>query len=240
MDGNLYRGWSLQRRVPSCLRALKVRSEQQARTLLEERPDLLSAAVDAILIGTTSFFRDRDVFERFRETALPELARLGDPLRVWCAGCSTGGEVYTMALLLAKARLLDRSFLLGSDCRVQAVACGRAALYESSALESMEPALRSEYFKSAGDCWRPVSSLRERVHWRTADLARRIEPGPWDVILWRNMAIYLNPEPAAALWRRLAGELRPGGYLVVGRAERPPAELELQQAGRQIYRKKTL
>ena len=82
---------------------------------------------------------------------------------------------------------------------------------------------------------RPVESLRRHAHWKVADLCRNIEEGPWDIILWRNMAIYLAPDAAAAIWRGLAAALAPGGVLVVGKAERPPIELELAGVGRYIY-----
>ena len=89
--------------------------------------------------------------------------------------------------------------------------------------------------KGEGTTCRPIRRLRRQAHWKLSDVARKIEPGPWDVILWRNLAIYLNPGPAASIWARLVGALAPGGYLVVGKAERPPAGLGLSPRCRCIY-----
>jgi len=106
-----YRGEPLRRRLSACLRALHAHTEAQARRILEERPALLPAAVSALLIGTTEFFRDAPVYETLRTEALPKLPRRSRPLRVWSAACSSGAELYSLAILLAEAGLLEGSFL---------------------------------------------------------------------------------------------------------------------------------
>ena len=231
-----YRGEPLRRRFSACLRALHAHSEAHARRILEERPDLLPAAVSALLIGTTEFFRDAPVYETLRTEALPKMARRGRPLRVWSAACSSGAELYSLAILLAEAGLLEGSFLLGSDCRHDAIDEATAALYNSHDLGKVAAPVRRKYFEEAGGAWRPVEPLRRRAHWKVADLGRRIEQGPWDVILWRNMGIYLKADAAGSVWQGLISVLAPEGVLVAGRAERPPAELPLIYVGRCVYR----
>lgn len=236
LEAGVYRHAPLQRRLLACLRTLKVHTAQEARAILETRSDLLPTAISSLLIGVTEFFRDPVVFENLRKHVLPHLARRPGPLRIWSAGCSTGEELYSMAILLAEAGLLDRSFLLGTDCRKDAVEEASLAQYGAAALGCLAPALRERYFEAAGDFWRPVELLRRRVQWKVADLTRRIEEGPWDLILWRNMAIYLNPGPAAMVWKGLAAALAPGGFLIAGKAERPPSDAGLMPAGRCIFR----
>ena len=231
-----YRGEPLRRRLSACLRALHAHTEAQARRILEERPALLPAAVSALLIGTTEFFRDAPVYETLRTEALPKLPRRSRPLRVWSAACSSGAELYSLAILLAEAGLLEGSFLLGSDCRHDAIEEATAALYHSNDLGKVAAPVRCKYFEEAGGAWRPVEPLRRCAHWKVADLGRRIEQGPWDVILWRNMGIYLKADAAESVWQGLISVLAPGGVLVAGRAERPPAELPLIYVGRCIYR----
>lgn len=231
-----YRGEPLRRRLAACLRALHAHTEAQARRILEARPDLLPAAVSALLIGTTEFFRDAPVYETLRAEALPKLARRRRPLRVWSAACSSGAELYSLAILLAEAGLLEDSFLLGSDCRQDAIEEAAAALYNSNDMGKIAAPVRRKYFEEAGGAWRPVEPLRRRAHWKVADLGRCIEQGPWDMILWRNMGIYLKADAAASVWQRLVSVLATGGVLVAGRAERPPAELPLTYVGRCIYR----
>lgn len=237
LDASLYRHRPLLRRLPTCLRTLKVHSTEEAQNLLEDRPDLLPTAVSSLLIGVTEFFRDSAVFEGMRAHVLPDSAVRRGPLRVWSAGCSTGEELYSLAILLAEAKLLAGSFLLGTDCRGEAVERARRAAYNAAAVSLLAPTIRSRYFESAGNSWRVIKPLRRQTSWHVADLADQIAHGPWDVILWRNMAIYLNPGPAEAIWRRLAGALAPRGFLIVGKAERPPSDLGLVQVCRCVYRR---
>ena len=82
-------------------------------------------------------------------------------------------------------------------------------------------------------------ALRLAARWRTADVLAGPVPGPWDLILCRNLAIYLQPDANARLWAGLESALRPGGFLVTGKAERPagPAAARLRAAGPCVYRK---
>ena len=130
-------------------------------------------------------------------------------MRIWSAGCSSGEELYSVAILLAEAGLLARSFLLGTDCRIEAIRQARSALYNAAALE---PATGRLYFELVGKSWQVSEPLRRHTHWEAVNLAETTARGPWDIILWRNLAIYLNPGPAAALWKRLAESLAPGDF----------------------------
>ncbi len=235
LDATAYRRPARCRRVPACLRALKVRSALAARRLVERQPRLAATIADSLLIGATEFFREPDVFQSLATQVLPALASLGRPLRIWSAACSTGAELYSVAILLAEARLLERSFLLGTDCRSDAIDRAKQALYDPIALRLVESA--EAHFEVVGWRHRPVAALRDCVHWKVADLLARVEDGPWDIILWRNAAIYLTPEAAEGVWRRLAAVLAPGGVLVAGKAERPPAQAGLRNVARCIYRR---
>ncbi len=141
-----------------------------------------------------------------------------------------------MAILLSETGLLERSYLLGTDCRDDAIERAELGLYDGTALKHVQRATRDTYFEPAGRHWRPVEALRRQVHWKVADLLAGVEKGPWDIILWRNVAIYLKSHPAEMIWRRLVSVLAPEGVLIVGKAERPPSDAGLTQAARCIYR----
>jgi chemotaxis methyl-accepting protein methylase len=141
-----------------------------------------------------------------------------------------------MAILLSEAGLLHGSYLLGSDCRGDAIERARLGLYDASLLSLVPSAMRDRYFEPDGRFCRPVEALRRQVHWKVADLLAGVEDGPWDIIFWRNAAIYLNPLPAETIWRRLAAVLAPQGLLIAGKADRPPADAGLKAVGRCIYR----
>ena len=237
LDASAYRSEPLLRRLPACLRAIKARSMDEAREILENRPELLTAAISSLLIGVTEFFRDASVFEAIRTRVLPSLTRPFAPLRILSAACSTGAELYSIAILLAEAGLLDRAFLLGTDCRTDAIEKSRSGLYGSSTLATIETTIRDKYFQAIGDYWSPVEALRLKMHWKVSDINCKVDDGPWHIVLWRNAAIYLNPSAAEKVWRQLVATLAPGGFLVTGKAERPPACLNLLPIGRSVFRK---
>ena len=239
LDPGAYRDRVFARRIPSCLRILKVSSLEAARARIEERRELLPAVLGALLIGVTGFFRDAAAFEDFRAVVLPWLAaRRPRKPRVWSAACSTGAELYSVAILLEEAGLLDGSTLLGTDCRDDAISEAREATYGPPVTDTLPASCQARYFTPVeGQRVRPVARLRSALMWKAADLHVKAEPGPWDVVLWRNAAIYIETAAAARVYRRLAGTLVPGGFLVVGKAERPPFDAGFVQAGHCLYRK---
>jgi chemotaxis methyl-accepting protein methylase len=237
LNANCYRPETLHRRVPACLRELRVTSLVDARRVIEQDRGKLAKAVGSLVIGVTSFFRDEHVFNDLRAHVLPTFPRPPLRSRVWSVGCSDGEELYSVAILLAEADLLESAELLGTDCRGHAIAHAREAVYQPAALRSVSPRQWDRYFLPEATHVRVAPQLRSAARWRVADATQICEPGAWDMILCRNMAMYLRSNVAAALWRRLEHALRPGGFLVLGKAERPTGTRQLAAVAPCIYRK---
>jgi chemotaxis methyl-accepting protein methylase len=235
LPAGAYRAAPMHRRLAACLRALEVSSVSEARRRLTQHPELVATAVSSLLIGVTEFFRDADVFDAIGRIIADDLGMRPGPIRVWSAACSNGAELCSMAILLAEAGLLERSILVGTDCRADAIREAEAGLYSQASAEPAGALLRQKYLAKDCGCWRVTEPLGRRIQWRIRDLLSGAEDGPWDIILWRNAAIYLKLSPALAVWEALAQALRPGGLLVVGKAERPPASLGLRCVSRGIY-----
>jgi chemotaxis methyl-accepting protein methylase len=235
LDPTAYRPRPLNRRLSACLRSLKVRTPLQARELLEGRPELLSTAVSALLIGVTSFMRDDIVFETLRNEVLPGIAQHPGRLRVWSAACANGAELCSAALLFAEAGLLGRTVFLGTDCRADAIQRASSGRYQGKEVESLPSSLRQRYLEPSGDANRLVHPVRQALNWKVADITASVERGPWDLIFFRNAAIYMDGGVSQRIHAELVEQLRPGGVLVTGRAERP-ALPGLTRLGRCIYR----
>jgi chemotaxis protein methyltransferase CheR len=216
-----YRQETLARRLPACLRMIRSHCIAEARNNLEENPSLIPQAIAALVIGVTSFFRDPLVFQTLRENILPTMTRARRPLRIWSVGCSDGQELYSLTMLLAEMGWLNRVDLLGTDCRVDAVRHASAGIYNDADVRCVPANFLKKYFDLHERGWRIIPPLRTVVRWRSADVLEVVEPGSWDLILCRNFAMYLEPEPALGMWQKLQKSLRPGGILVVGKAERP-------------------
>ena len=225
LDSDHYKPETLLRRLPACLRAIRAISPAHARSLLHHNPALLRPAVGALLIGVTSLFRDDHLFISLQHRTLPGLLRHARhrPLRVWCAGCSDGAELYSVAILLAELGALDRGRveLLGTDVRPDALERAQAGIFDATTAKNVPPALLSRYFTFSDNNYHTHPTLRAAARWRRADVLSSPEPGPWDLVFCRNLAIYLRPDAATRLWQSLSSVLRPGGVLVPGKAERP-------------------
>lgn len=232
-----YRGRPLARRTAACLRTLRAKNAEEAIEQLRARPELGLAALNSVLLGVTSFFRDRAVFEQLRFCVLPTLLTRSDRVRVWSAACSEGQELYSLAMLLAEEGRLIDSELLGTDCRPWAIQEAASGLFRAEEVSRLEPHWRRNFFVEGPVTASIHPELVRATRWKTSDLFTKLEPGPWHLILWRNMAIYLEPFAAEKLWLAFARELAPGGYLIVGKADCPPAGLPLKRVSPCVYQK---
>lgn len=233
----VYRARTLERRLAACRRQLGTSRVAVAQALVDHDPKLIAAALNSLLIGVTEFFRDQRVFDALRHAVLPELLRTRLGVRVYAPGVSAGHELYSVAMLLAECGALARSELTGLDCRPDAIAWARAGIFPEDAMGGVPPAWRMRYFFPMWGGWQVRAELSEAMRFEVGDLFRYNDIALWDLILFRNVAIYFESPHAARAWELLCGQLAPGGFLVTGKAEKPPPHLPLERVAHSIYRK---
>lgn len=233
LDVAHYRTGPFRRRLPAVLRALRVTNAAEAARRVATNPAHAHRALETLLIGHTEPFRDPDTFLDLRASVLPELLAGREGLRVWSVGCSAGIELLSAALLLAERGVLAACRLRGSDCRPEAIRAARTKAATPVLLAL--PARFNDLRLLAEDSG--FGAAIAQVDWVEEDaLSAESSPGKWDLVFCRNLAIYLDPESSQRLWARLVAALAPGGVLVTGRAERPPATLPLVRLAKCIYR----
>jgi chemotaxis methyl-accepting protein methylase len=233
LDAAPYRSGPFRRRMPAVLRALRAGSAAAAVDTVARDPAQAQRALETLLIGHTEPFRDADTFNELRRQVLPPLCEGRTALQAWSVGCSSGVELLSTALLLAERGVLAGSVLQGSDCRAAAIASAK-----SHAVLRLLGALPREF-----DDLRPLAAHAEfgaavaSIVWVVED-ATTAAPAlnRWDLVFCRNLAIYFDVQSSQRLWARLVAALAPGGVLVTGRAERPPATLPLVRLAKCIYR----
>lgn len=179
--------------------------------------------------GETYFFRDRGQFDLLRLRLLPELIerrRAEKTLRLWSAGCASGEEVYSLAMLvdmLLPQREGWNIFILGSDISPAALARARRGRYGPWSFRITPPELQQRYFRHSGDEWELDERIRRMVSFRAGDLVSQPCPGAelrdMDLILCRNVFIYYGAEAVGAIADKLAAALSEGGYLMTGHTE---------------------
>jgi chemotaxis methyl-accepting protein methylase len=219
-----YRPSMFRRRAGACLRAMRSSTAEEALGVLGTDTTRAEHGLNALLVGVTGFFRDPHVFEAL---AFELARRVGgrQRYRVMSVGCSNGAELYSCAMLLAELGRLAEADLTGIDCRRDAVAVAEHGAYDPALLDGVEPGLAARYFRaSAGRMW-IRDDLKRACAWQVADAMRFSAGDRLDLVLCRNLAIYLEPAASERLWTRLHALLVPGGLLCVGKAERPPARL---------------
>ncbi len=185
-----------------------------------------------LAVGETYFFRDQACFDAIRQTVLPELVakrrRGAAPkrLRIWCAGCATGEEPYSLAMLLDQLRIGTPEFLVeivATDVNDVALETARRGVYREWSLRATPAAIRDRYFEESGLGRYELSpAIRRRVTFQAHNLADASNPGPLgdvDLLLCRNVLMYFVPEVAQQIIRRLQDQLAADAWLVTAPSE---------------------
>lgn len=217
----------------SLMRRVRHRMDQAGYTSFEEYLDVLQASSDefaslfnTILINVTAFFRDPEAWEFISAEVIPRmLAERGpdDPIRVWSAGCASGQEAYTLAMLLAEALGPDafrqRVKIYATDIDEEALAEARTASYEARAIESVPEDLLARYFERVNGRYIFHKDLRRAVIFGRNDLVKDAPISRVDLLVCRNTLMYLNAETQRNVLGRLHFALGPQGTLFLGHAE---------------------
>jgi chemotaxis protein methyltransferase CheR len=188
---------------------------------------LISQVVEAMTTNETFFFRDKVPFDHFRETIMPELlrARLSrKSVRIWCAAGSTGQEPYSLAMCLKEMGAAISGWrveIIATDLSQEVLEKSKAGLYSQFEVQRGLPIqLLVKYFKQAGELWQISSDVRAMVHHRQLNLLHDFSNlGKFDAIFCRNVLIYFDQETKINIFGRLAQQMEPDGFLVLGAAE---------------------
>ena len=221
-----YKRASLMRRV--CLRMDQAGCEtfEEYLDVLQASSDEFAALFNTILINVTAFFRDPPAWEFIADEVIPHLlATRGpdDPIRVWSAGCASGQEAYSLAMLLADALGPDAFRHLvkiyGTDIDQVALTDARAASYDAKAIESVPTELVQRYFESSNGRYVFRNDLRRAVIFGRNDLVKDAPISRVDLLVCRNTLMYLNADTQRRVLSHLHFALAPHGTLFLGRAE---------------------
>jgi chemotaxis protein methyltransferase CheR len=181
-----------------------------------------------VTVGKTEFFRDSRQFQALRTTVLPELlrnARAGQRrLAIWSAGCATGEEPYSLAMLAMEVgALLPELHLVATDVNPVAVAAAREGVFALRRMKGLSPEEIARFFEARHGSFQIRRELREAIAFGVHNLAADEPPpapgGRWDLIMCRNVFIYFELTSMVRTLEKMRAMLRPGGYLFLGYSE---------------------
>lgn len=203
---------------------------------LRENPTEASALFNDILIGVTSFFRDRESWENVANQVVPQILKgkeSGDMVRTWTIGCSTGEEAYGMAILLFEAvdrlEIRPQIQVFASDLDENAIKHAREGLYPSAIEADVSTERLERFFTQEGEHYRVRRELRDVVLFTHHSVLRDAPFSRLDLISCRNLLIYLEREIQDTVFDIFHYALKPGGYLFLGNSESAESSQELFQ-----------
>jgi two-component system, chemotaxis family, CheB/CheR fusion protein len=225
-DFTAYKRTSLMRRVQVRMQALGMNRFAAYLDFLQVDPEEFTRLFNTILINVTSFFRDPANWEYLRDEILPDLLRAAGaatPIRVWSAGCASGEEAYSIAILLAEAMGSDafreRVKIYATDVDEEALAQARPAVYGARAVEDVPAPLLERYFDRQDDRFAVNKELRRAVIFGRHDLIQDAPISRVDLLICRNCLMYFNTEAQSRILSRFHFALIPRGVLFLGKAE---------------------
>ena len=221
-----YKEAMLLRRIRRRMVANKLNTIGEYILLVQKSTDEVKYLTKEMFITVTGFFRDEKVFQRLRQLLkkIIEEKKPGDSIRIWSAGCATGEEAYSVALLLAE---LQKNLTQPLDVRIFAtdidpdnIDFARKGIYSAKAVEHIPTPLLQHYFDKVEGNYQISGELRDLVVFAVHDVSQDTAFSRMDLICCRNLLIYFNRSTQARLLSRFHYSLKPDGYLLLGSSER--------------------
>lgn len=213
-----------------------------ARLVSGAEPDLATEVIEALLNNETYWFRDKGPFDVLRSDILPRLRReraRSRRISVWCAGCSTGQEAYSVAMIFAEEPEYWAGWtidILGTDVSRRAIAQARAGEYSQFEVQRGLPVTQMvRHFEEGGAGWRLSAALKRMVRFQTHNLLDRAPAaGRFDIVFCRNVLLYLGPGRRRDAFRRLGEGSAPDAFLALGAGETVIGQTDRFMADRDV------
>ena len=244
-DFSVYKKATLERRLEHRMNAVRIEDRLLYLKLLREKPGEAELLRKDLLIGVTQFFRGKAAFEFLSKEIIPDLVNHQKderPIRVWCPGCSTGEEPYSIAMLFLEAleelKRPARLQIFASDINGDAVAFARDGLYPNTIEADVSPDRLARFFTRDEHRYQVAGELRDCVVFTVHDILADAPFSNIDLVCCRNLLIYLQPEAQHKILSFFHFALRDGGVLFLGASEAvgPGERFEFVSKKHRIYR----
>jgi two-component system, chemotaxis family, CheB/CheR fusion protein len=225
-DFSGYKKTTLHRRIARRMAVHQIDRIEDYTAYLQKTPAEVDLLFKDLLIGVTSFFRDAKAFDALKNKVLPELIKNktpDKPLRIWVAGCATGEEAYSMAILTAEVMKKQKKHfdiqIFASDINAEALDVARAAVYPVSIAADVSQERLNRYFVKEDNSYKVKKQIRERIVFAAQNLIKDPPFSRLDLVSCRNLFIYMEPELQKKILPIFHYTLNPGGILFLGTSE---------------------
>ncbi|HWR39811.1 MAG TPA: protein-glutamate O-methyltransferase CheR [Patescibacteria group bacterium] len=232
IDLNQYKPAQMQRRISNMMARHGAKSYVEFFNKIDGNDKLYKDFIDFLTINVTEFFRTPEKFGELEQRVFGDLLKKSPKLNIWSAGCSTGAEPYSLAIILNELTPGVKHRILATDLDAEMLAKAKVGSYALGELKNMNPARIKKYFSATETHGTVCDDIKVRVDFQKHNLLLdKFETG-FDLILCRNVVIYFTEEAKDSLYRRFFAALKPGGVLFVGGTE---AILNFRDIGFQHY-----
>jgi chemotaxis protein methyltransferase CheR len=241
IDLNAYK-FQIHRRVHMLMQRWNITSYDDYYRAISGREEKLREFLDYLTINVSEFFRNANRWWELKDRVIPDLFKLsgGKRLRFWSAGCATGEEPYSLAILAIETGVQTPQPVLAADIDRGALAKAQEGIFQKRQLLNAPPEWIRTYFEELDPNTVKVKPLvKERVQFRQMNLIKDAFDTGLDLILCRNVVIYFSPETKSALYEKFLRALRPGGFLMTGSTEQifDYRKIGFESAGPFLYRR---
>lgn len=214
-----YKRPQMERRINSFMRSINCPDYIKFLEILGSDREVFRRFMDHLTINVSEFFRNPQQWQVLQQDIIPQLLKERPSLKIWSAGCSTGEEPYSLAIMCREKgiRLADR--ILATDIDNEVLEKAQQGYYSPKAVEGIPPAWKDRCGSMANGQFRVHEDIRRLVRFEKQDLLRDRFAGDQDLILCRNVVIYFTEETKETLYRKFTAALRPGGMLFIGSTE---------------------
>lgn len=227
IDLTSYKQKQAERRINTLLKRLNVPDYETYCKMLENDAKLRKDFLNYFTINVTEFFRTPAKFVELEKDVFPKLLKTNPSLKIWSAGCSTGAEVYSVAMILDRIAPSGRHKLLATDIDDEMLKKAKEGIYTENEMNQVSPEVMKKYFTISNKSYMVSEDIKKRVDFKIHDLLKDPFDTGFDLIICRNVVIYFTEEAKDKLYQRFFDALKPSGVLFVGGTERIPNYIEI-------------
>lgn len=219
LDLTGYKRPQMERRINTLMRTLGVSSYIEYIKLMQQDNDQFNKFVNHLTINVSEFFRNPSQWDVLKEKIIPKLIQNSNKLKIWSAGCSTGEEPYTLAMLLRENFPRVDISILASDIDGKVLKTAKEGIYSAKASSGIPNNYLNKYLTSIHDSYEIKSELKRLINFKKQNLIKDQFEKDFDLILCRNVVIYFTEETKFLLYKKFFSALKPQGILFTGSTE---------------------